>query len=337
MQETSGSTRADLVGGTLDLCPLNIQVPNVVTINAALSLKAKVIIDSTQENSVVIESLDYNETYNFEQSEFTKENLYFSHHFGKMTFVAQILDHLSLTTQVKVTLSSGAPTGSGLGGSSTMAVTLYKAIKKFKGESFDRLQAKDEVQQIEAGILRAGVAGYQDYYPALFGGVLALHPAIGRERIEQLADEALVDYLENNISLIYSGVTRDSGINNWEVYKQFYDGNKSIQEGLGNIANQSQQAYLALKNKEYGPFVNHMIKEGEYRSQLFPAILGEKIENFKRSMIEANLITGVKVCGAGGGGCFLALHPGVDSDRLIPHLKEQGMQVLDFKIAEVIS
>lgn len=336
MQETSGSTRADLVGGTLDLCPLNIQIPEVITLNAALSLKAKVQIEASDFEGVIIHSLDYQNQYEFSQKEFTKQKLYFENHFGKMTFVAQTLEHLGLVSKVKITLSSGAPTGSGLGGSSAMAVTLYKAIKEYKGEDFDRLQAKDEIQQIEAGILRAGVAGYQDYYPALFGGVLALHPAIGREKIEQLSCPELNHYLESNISLIYSGVTRDSGINNWEVYKKFYDGDKKVISGLSQIAQASRKAYNSIKKQKYDELIDHMILEGEYRSQLFPAILGEKIEAFKSELVKKELIKGVKVCGAGGGGCFLALHPGKSRDHLKAEVENAQMRLLDFKIAEVI-
>lgn len=336
MQETSGSTRADLVGGTLDLCPLNIQIPNVITLNAALSLKAKVQIEATDFDGVIIESLDYQSKYEFSKQEFTKQKLYFENHFGKMTFVAQTLEHLKLISKVKITLSSGAPTGSGLGGSSAMAVTLYKAIKQYKNEDFDRLQAKDEIQQIEAGILRAGVAGYQDYYPALFGGILALHPAIGREKIEQLSTPELNNYLESNISLIYSGVTRDSGINNWEVYKKFYDGDQKVIDGLGEIAQASRKAYESIKAQKYDELIDHMILEGEHRSQLFPAILGEKIEAFKSSLTEKRLIKGVKVCGAGGGGCFLALHPGQKREALISEIESCNMQLLEFKISEVI-
>jgi D-glycero-alpha-D-manno-heptose-7-phosphate kinase len=43
MQVTSeGSVRVDLVGGTIDLEPINLILPNVVTLNVATSLKAKV-------------------------------------------------------------------------------------------------------------------------------------------------------------------------------------------------------------------------------------------------------------------------------------------------------
>ena len=37
-----GSVRVDLLGGTLDLNPINLILPNVVTLNLATSLKAKV-------------------------------------------------------------------------------------------------------------------------------------------------------------------------------------------------------------------------------------------------------------------------------------------------------
>lgn len=336
MQETRGSTRADLVGGTLDLFPLNLQIPDVVTINMALSLKAKVLIEKANEPGVLIISSDYNREYYFDHKEFTKESLYFSDHFGKMTFVAQILSHCDLTTNIKMTLSSGAPAGSGLGGSSAMGVTLYKAIKNYQGKPFDRIQAISEIQQIEAGILKAGVAGYQDYYPALFGGVLALHPAIGRERIEQLSSDALKSYLEAHVSLIYSGVSRDSGINNWEVYKKFYDKDVHITQGLYQIAKISTQAYLALKKNHYKDFLDWVIQEGIVRSELFPSILGEKITSFKEEGLSRDIIHGVKICGAGGGGCFLVIHESHKKMDVEALATKHDMEVLEFQLAEII-
>ncbi|MCR9203452.1 MAG: hypothetical protein NXH75_02675, partial [Halobacteriovoraceae bacterium] len=220
--ETVGSVRVDLLGGTLDLNPINLILDNVVTLNLATSLKAKVIIEDSEKDGVEIESIDYGNKFYFSKKDFTPERLQ-GEHFGPMKFVCQILDHLELKNKVKLVLQSGSPAGAGLGGSSAMGVTLYSAIKKFKGESLDRLQAIKEVNSVEARILDAGPAGYQDYYPALFGGVLALSPSPAGIEVEQLYNEDLKNFLEEHLTLVYSGQTRMSGINNWEVYKKFFD------------------------------------------------------------------------------------------------------------------
>ena len=114
MQVTNeGSVRVDLVGGTLDLEPINVILPNVVTLNVATSLKAKTVLTKTDFDGVEIVSKDYDTTYKFQSSEFTKENLYYSEHFKEMTFICQILDLFEINKNIQIELSSGAPAGRG--------------------------------------------------------------------------------------------------------------------------------------------------------------------------------------------------------------------------------
>ena len=137
----SGSVRVDLVGGTLDLEPINLILPNVVTMNVATSLKANVVLNKTNIEEVLIVSKDYNMSYSYNKNDFTAEKLFQSNHFKEMTFVCQILDLFGIHSNVEVELSSGAPAGSGLGGSSAMGVTLYKALCEFTGTKLDIKEA----------------------------------------------------------------------------------------------------------------------------------------------------------------------------------------------------
>ena len=111
---SEGSVRVDLVGGTLDLEPINLILPNVVTLNVATSLKAKVIIEQVESKGIEIISSDYDKTYFYEKSEMTDKNLYYSQYFEEMSFVMQIISLFSISSGLKVILSSGAPAGSGL-------------------------------------------------------------------------------------------------------------------------------------------------------------------------------------------------------------------------------
>ena len=93
--EVQGSVRVDLLGGTLDLIPINLILPNVVTLNVATSLKAKVKITEIDFDGVEIVSKDYNSTSRFNSAEFTAEN-FKNNHFGNLTFIATLLDLFSL-------------------------------------------------------------------------------------------------------------------------------------------------------------------------------------------------------------------------------------------------
>jgi D-glycero-alpha-D-manno-heptose-7-phosphate kinase len=331
MAKYSGSVRVDLLGGTLDLEPINVIIPNTVTLNLATSLKAEVSIEKFEEGKVQIHSLDYDTTETYLTSDFTSEKL-LGDHFSYFSFVCQILNHFELTSGIKLNLKSGSPAGAGLGGSSSMGITLYGAICRYKGIEIDRDQGIKVVRTIEGRILDSGPAGYQDYYPAVYGGVLALLPKLDGVEVDQLYSEELKEYLESNISLIYSKQSRLSGINNWEVYKGFFDKDEKTRKGLMQIADLSEKAYEAIKSKDFDSLGEMISKEGATRKELFPGIVSEKMDMVYNKVVQAVPSAGLKVCGAGGGGCFLIIHPKDKRELVESIVTENDMEVLPFSV-----
>lgn len=325
-----GSVRVDLLGGTLDLPPINLILNQVVTLNVATSLKASVKITPIDFYGVEIVSLDYKTTTRFQKSDFNSKN--FSHgFFGQLNFVAHLLDIFSLNEGICLELASGSPPGAGLGGSSSMGVTLYRAICEYKKLSFDRLKAIREVAAIEAKILDMGQTGYQDYYPALFGGVLALVPKLGSVSVDQLYTDELKNFLETHLTLAYSGETRLSGINNWEVYKAFFNKDPKVRFGLSKIAELSQSAYIAIKANKLSNLTELIAAEGEERKNLFGNILTPNMVSFHQAIANhSDKKLGMKICGAGGGGCFLVVHDQNSSKLVEDILTEFKMQKLPF-------
>ena len=70
-----GSVRVDLLGGTLDIAPINLILKKALTLNLATSLKAKVEISPLKSDSdgLEIHSKDYNSTKFFYSNDFTQE------------------------------------------------------------------------------------------------------------------------------------------------------------------------------------------------------------------------------------------------------------------------
>lgn len=332
--EILGSVRVDLLGGTLDLVPINMVLPNVVTLNVATSLKAYVKVSEIDFDGVEIVSKDYNSTYKYSANEITKENLknnYFSH----MTFIMSLLDLFEIKRGVKLELESGSPPGAGLGGSSAMGVTCFKALSKFKNLPLDRIDAINKVNGIEAVIIDCP-AGYQDYYPALFGGVLGLKAAPGKVEIDQLYSDELKKILESRMTLVYSGETRLSGINNWEVYKAFFNKDKAVREGLTKIAELSFEAYQAIKNKKFNDLIALIAKEGDERRKLFPGILTPTMNELRQELTQLSPTLGLKVCGAGGGGCFLITHLESEKELVEKLIQKYQMRKLELKVEKPI-
>ena len=159
-----GSVRIDLLGGTLDIYPINLVLPNVVTLNMATSLMAKVEITHADGNKVSFHSHDYEQTTEYSLEHLSSIDDHLSS-FGAFEFVARIVSFFKPSSGLKVSLSSGAPPGSGLGGSSAMGAVLFSACCEFFSKELKKEQIVKIVQNIESKILNAGPAGYQDYYP----------------------------------------------------------------------------------------------------------------------------------------------------------------------------
>ncbi len=333
MQVTNqGSVRVDLVGGTLDIEPINLIIKNVVTLNVATGLKASVSLSKIPFDGIEIHSKDYNKFYKYAATDLTEDRVVYSREFQEMTFVLQILRLFNINSGVKLELASGAPAGSGLGGSSAMGVTLYRALCNFTGDNYDRHTAVMRVKAVESRILNQGMAGYQDYFPALTGGVLAIKGMEGEIKIEQLYTDELKEVLESHLTLIYSGQSRASGINNWEVYKGFFDKRPEVVEGLTRIANISHETYEALKEKKWDKMLANIALEGTEREKLFPGITTEKIRQFTSDLKKDGNVIGLKMCGAGGGGCFILIHKGLDPKMIEAKVKAHGMEVLPFNV-----
>lgn len=336
MKEKWGSVRVDLLGGTIDLPPIHTIIAKVVTLNLATNLKAHVRLTSSSDLGVRIISKDYDANVFIAESEFTKEAFH-SECFGALKFIAEILYTFGETKNLVVELESGSPPGAGLGGSSAMGVTLFSALSDWQGKPLktlaDKRRAIRIVNTIEAKMLNSGPAGYQDYFPALFGGILALTPEFEEIKIEQLHSDRLAQFLQSHLTLIYSGIGRLSGINNWEVYKAFFDKDQKVITGLNLIAELSACAYEAVKEENFPELLQLIGLEGLARQQLFPRIVSPEMESLYNHLKGLELVLGMKVCGAGGGGCFLLTHLPENRAALYSQIKKAGMRPLELEVA----
>ncbi|MEK6624533.1 MAG: hypothetical protein AABY86_06180, partial [Bdellovibrionota bacterium] len=187
--EQVGSVRVDLLGGTIDLSPIQMILSRVVTINLATTLQARVTLEEISSPVIVFESLDYARKAEFSLDLFQRWDQRLDqgiNPFKELQFVALIVSLFCPDRGLRISLESGSPPGAGLGGSSAMGVTLFRALAKFYKRTFTQKEVFLQVNALEAKILNRGPAGYQDYFPALYGGILALRPVPGDIIVEQL-------------------------------------------------------------------------------------------------------------------------------------------------------
>jgi len=287
--EASAPTRVDLAGGTLDIWPLYLLHPGSVTINVAIDRRAWCRV-STDVNGVRLESRDTTvDAEGRDLSELIAK--------GSLPFLANILRALGIETGIHVTTQSRVPAGSGLGVSSALAVAVAAAASQAIGKRL----APDELWPIvrDAEACSAGVpTGIQDYQAALLGGVLDIRLVPGRVSAERLAlDPARV---EAHLLLVDAGVTRFSGINNWEIVKRRIDGEPEVVAALTAIASVAQRMRGALVDQRFGDVAALLREEWEARKRMAPAVTTPEIDRIVDIAVAAG--GAARACGAGGGG-----------------------------------
>src|SRR5436309_13147794 len=127
--EATAPTRIDLAGGTLDIWPIYLFHPGAVTVNVAIDRRAWCRVE-TGVTGVRIESKD---TLQKAEGRDVSEVL----GSGTLSLVAQILRALGVESGLRVVTQSRVPAGSGLGGSSAVAVGGAAAVGRAIGRELD--------------------------------------------------------------------------------------------------------------------------------------------------------------------------------------------------------
>ena len=289
--------RADLAGGTLDLWPLYLFHPGARTVNVAISYYAESEVAETGESGIEIHLTD-------QQYEQRYESLHEIAGDPKAALVHRVLEHFHLNG-IRITTRTDAPRGSGLGGSSALTVTLVRALSELSGDPIEGDDMIALVRDLETRLI--GVpAGIQDYYPAVYGGLAAIHLNPGRVVRHEI--HLPVERLAEHMLLHYTGVAHFSGTNNWEMYKRQIDGKRKVHKGFERIAQSATEMEKALENGDFRSAGAALAHEWENRKALVNGISTPEIDAAIAAATGAGAWGG-KVCGAGGGGCIVFLIP----------------------------
>ena len=96
----------------------------------------------------------------------------------------------------------------------------------------------------------------------------------------------------------------------------------------------AEKAYFAIRNQQYQEILPLIIEEGKVREKLFSGILTPNIRDFIFDLelvkVKTRKTLGAKVCGAGGGGCFIVV--GNAKEEIQTLCQKHGMKHLPFKV-----
>lgn len=342
-------TRIDLAGGTVDIWPIYLFFDPSYTVNLGIDLFAESQF-SVGPGKGRIELLSEDQGGKLE---LTWEQLLGDHEPAlppQLILHGKLLRHFARArkagtgetfrqTDLKLTTRAKSPAGAGLGGSSTLAVSIVGSLATWAwGREIDRLKdgiaLVELVRDVETTVIQVP-AGVQDYYGAMFGDLQLLQWQPGVHLREAYGAETRAA-IEKRLLLFYSGQSRNSGINNWLLFKNFVDRTGPTRDQFTQISRATRDLDLALRAKDWVAASTAIADEWKTRKELAPGITTPEISRAFEAAQKIAPNSSGKICGAGGGGCFFVYVPSGDSaeiDQVRDAVVREGVRHLPFKAA----
>jgi D-glycero-alpha-D-manno-heptose-7-phosphate kinase len=328
--EALAPTRIDLAGGTIDLWPLYLLHDDPVTVNAAIDQFARARVETTRGPGIDLVSVDRGRQTRFDSVARLLDSVRQAP--AELEFPMRLAAHFLRGAaggdgiSCRITTDCQAPAGSGLGGSSTLGIALSTALDRYTRRGLDPAGRLALTRMIETQVLRIPT-GEQDYHPALHGGVLALHYTVEGTRVEALGVD--LEELRQRTVLVFTGVSRSSGLSNWDMLKRHLDGDSRVHRALERILEATRHMRRALLARDWDAAAEALGEEWTARREMSPLVTTDAIDRMIRVAVGEGAIAG-KVCGAGGGGCVVLWVKRGRREAVIQRVARNGARVIDF-------
>ncbi len=295
--EAVAPTRIDLAGGTLDIWPVYLMLDRPVTVNLGLALPVRATVRPAPRGRIVLRSLDHGPEERFPSIDAALRR-------AKHRLAAEALRSAAGALGaggVVVETASGVPPGSGLGGSSALAVALLAAFRGSGQGRRRRIPLALAASNMEGRVIQVP-PGSQDHLAAACGGLSAWHYGIDGVRREALRMDP--HRLARRLVLAYTGVTHSSAVNNWRVTRAFLDGDRGVRRGFAEVAAAALAVRDALERGDLRGVAAGMDRDSRARRRLFPGFHTARTLALAAAARRAGAVGG-RPCGAGGGGSMV--------------------------------
>ena len=316
--------RVDLAGGTVDIWPLYLFHPGAVTVNFAVNILTTCRITPQPGNAIHLKSIDTGREETFRDIDALCSARKYQH-----PLAAYLVKFFAPQGGMKLETHSESPAGAGISGSSAMMIATTAALARYTGRKLSREETRIIAQNVEAQLIKVPT-GCQDYYPALYGGLSAIH--LDSDGIHHESIAVPPEEIDRRFVLVYTGAPRQSGINNWEVFKAHIDGDKRVHRNFDRITEIARAMHVALANADWAEVARLLREEWKLRKTNAPGITTPLIDRLIAAA-QKNGGRAAKVCGAGGGGCVVFFVEEDARERVAGALRGAGAQVMPFLVA----
>jgi len=224
--------------------------------------------------------------------------------------------------------TSEIPSGTGLGSSSALAVSVLQALLTSSNVPYSKYDLAEAACRLEIDVLRSPI-GKQDQYASAFGGLNLIWFYRNETLVEpmQIAPERL-RLLEDNLLLFYVGGTRKAS----EILREQKQATQSNMQTLDHL-HQLKQLALDMANSlrrgqmnEFGSMLHHA---WELKKGLSDKISNPHIDEIYQLTLKLGALGG-KLAGAGGAGFLMLYVPQTSQPKIKDKLEAFGVREMPF-------
>jgi D-glycero-alpha-D-manno-heptose-7-phosphate kinase len=319
--------RVDIAGGTLDIYPLYLLIGDAMTVNAAVAVRSEATVRPYRRGAARLSSGNFGiaavaaDTHGFPLG-------------GKMGLLSRALRHFPAVSGVEIRVRNEAPVGSGIGASSALLVALMLAAGRLTRTACRGDETARAAMEIEAAHLKS-LTGRQDHLAALHGGLQGIRFFPGRVDARRLPPGGRAGtMLRDHAFLAHTGIAHHSSDVNWRMIRGAIDGDGEVLRKFRGIAAAARDAWEALSAADPRGTGAAIAAEWAIRRTLAPGVSTASVEELLPDRRFRRLVSGAKLCGAGGGGMLLGLLKDPE-DRVAVEalLSGKGMSVLPFRLS----
>ena len=246
---------------------------------------------------------------------------------GNMDLIKAVRNHFDITDGFDVFIHSDAPPGSGLGGSSTVIVSILGAVTEWLGVNLNDYELAELAFTLEREELGLK-GGKQDQYAAVFGGFNLMEFGKAGVNVKKVRlKDGTVNELQYCSLLCYTGNQRESAnIIDAQVKRYGKGSNIDALDASKRLAVEGKKALMHSNIKEFGETLN---EAWEQKKMFTPDVTNELLDRYYSVAMDSGAVGG-KISGAGGGG-FMYFVCEYDKKHIVAkNLKKMGAKITDF-------
>ena len=311
--------RIGIAGGGTDVEPYASMKGGAV-FNTTINRYAYCTITPTNDHSMSIHSTDYGKF----EAPLDGGPLALD---GNMDLIKAVTNYFTLPDGFKMFLQSEAPPGSGLGGSSTVIVSIIAAICEWQGiklTSMEMARLAYKLEREDIGLK----GGKQDQFAAVFGGFNLMKfnkHGVNVNRVK--IDDDTKNELQYSSLLCYTGNPRESAKIIESQVEKFNKGQN--EEALDKSVEIALSMTAALERGDIVTAGELLDESWIYKKQFSSKISNPQIDALYEAAKDEGAIGG-KVSGAGGGGFMYFICKYDRKYSVAKRLQSMGARVTDF-------